>query len=328
MQEHLDIVETEQLRMGLTKQELNFLTPGQVSGVKQQLMEASRSTTGAADSVSMLEQLEQQYGPRFPVVYGQLLREDALEEEHIAMMTYDNAADRIALAQVINDKDEIFASKFVKDNLNDIRLDVEKAMLPLMRALNPEGATPTVSSGLSTNKQLKSIRDAAILQVSASVMSSGTYDPSKVARYTTDIFDKSYNFDNEVRIPKNRGHDANRISSSIGSIQNGRGYTFADDLMFAMPPPIGVSDEQNQIDIREQFNRGVRVVTNADESGVIYLWSNGKTVEIIQGGRAVPLGSSFADLERMNMPITSRFPGKTGAGSDRGVTTLRLGPGE
>jgi hypothetical protein len=61
--------------------------------------------------------------------------------------------------------------------------------------------------------------------------------------------------------------------------------------------------------LHEEFSRGIRVVTNNDETGVNYLWSNGNPVQIMDGNRSIPLTSSFSDIEGMKARSGGRTPG-------------------
>lgn len=321
MQEHLAIVRAEQQRLGLTPQEVNFLAPTQVTGVKQQLAEASRSPNGASDAVGMLQQMEQQYGQEFPAVYSQLLREGALQDEHIAMMFYPDPSSRMTLAATINNKDEIYADQTVKNNLTDIKNDVAVAMVPIMASLVPAGTIPTNEQGATVRQQVRAIVDAAVLQTSSMVSSTGRYDASMVDQYTTDLFDSMYTFHGEMRVPKNAGYDESRISRGVDQIRVGRGYEIPPGTEFAGMTPAGLTPEDHQILLREEFSRGIRVVTNNDETGVNYLWSNGNPVQIMDGNRSIPLTSSFSDIESMGNAVG----GPMGAGrSDQG-NKLRLG---
>ncbi len=282
----------EQQRLGIASPKL--LTPQQADAIANQAMTASKPS----DAANLVAGLEQDYGPLFPQVFQQLVKDGKVSAELLIIPNLPSPAAREMVSRMARIKEsdltagiEASDQKIVKDAVTTQLESFAKA-IPMM----------TSQAVGVTNSYETTIRKMAY-----QFTLSGDKPADAVEKATAMVLGH-YEFDGTVRYPKGGDIPKIRSGQAIALDKDLAGIDVPRDLTAARNPAEAAAAWQNTVRSNAQW------YTRDDDAG-LDLWAhgdNGVRYRVTRGGKQVSY--DWADLKakattesQRAMPATTKL---------------------
>lgn len=291
---YVNAMNAEQTRLGVTSpdspgktiQQPKLLTASQANAVIGQFYDQSKGGAKAAD---LIAGLEQQWGPAWPQVYGQLATDNKLPPAAlvIPIMSDAGAKSRMAAASVV--KDEDFKKSMAPSDPKDIRESLLSQFGDARTTFAAQGVDGVSTLGKLTDQAEK-------LAYYYRVQGKSTSEAAKQA--FNEVIGWKYDFIDSFRVPKTEQpkYVSEGASYLLKSIKG-------EDLMPINEP--GVPQDRLQELTRDAVSNNGTWVTNGDESGM-RLMIQGKNGQMVQVQRVdgSPMNFSWKELRDKSLKYT------------------------
>lgn len=307
-----------QERTGLLPSEVNFMTRTDVDEFKKDA--AKRGSISAQKVIDQIVKLKAQYGQEYTAVYMQLIREGALRPEHIVMDNIEDQGLQITYADALRREEDLKKTQTYKENITQVKRDTEDAIRVFKSTSIQSGSFPNAAKGLTVDDQYNALTNGIVQIVMTRIDEVGKYDADDVKKIVNQITQDKWETDGFVRIPRLKMENGRPVQQNTEKVVRGlqvlrNGAVASPDLRFYIAPIQGVSPEDQQEIMRNEFNNFSVAITNDNETGVNFKTGDGRIVMVVRNGRAVPLEISFDELEVAGV----REYRKTGTGAGRSI---------
>jgi len=276
----------EQQRLGI--REPRVLTPSQADAIAQRAMSAQRPE----DSANLISGLEAEYGPHFPRVFGELVRDKKIAGELMVIPNLPSQTAREAVSRLARVKESDLTQGIDASDQKTIKEAVVGRMEEFARAvpIMSEQAAGFVNSYETTLRKL------------AYQFTVAGQAPADAVENAHALLLGQYQFDGTMRMP--RAVDAN-------AVRNGAAERLRRDLGDIDVPADQITGARTPDEVRAEWVSTVQArpqwYTTDDDSG-LSLWatgSNGVRYRVTRGGR--PVSYTWAELQ--TRPQEAMAPG-------------------
>jgi len=264
----------EQQRLGI--QQPKILTPAQADAVAQRAM----TLTKPDDAANLIGGLEQQYGPYFPQVFDQLVKEGKLAGEMIIIPNLPSASAREAVSRLARVKES----------------DLTQGLDTQVQTAAKEAVTATLAEFSRTVPMMTS-QAAGTVSAYETTMRKLTYqfmlggaNPGEASERAREMLLGQYTFDGTMRLPK---------TVDVGAVQRGAKHMLRTDLGGIDTPAdlVGARrPEESAAEWSDTIRARAEWFTRQDDGG-LELWAmgaNGVRYRVTRGGK--PVSYSWVDL--------------------------------
>lgn len=284
----------EQERIGMQPDQINFVSAREIKSFKEET--AKFGPMGSFNKITQLDAMEAKYKAEWPAVYNQLIREKALMPEHVLTENIEDPTLKIQYVDALKNYKDLEVKQIYKDNILDARRDVENAIQSLKMTSITQGMLPNTAEGLSVNEQYNALTNGIVQMVMMNVNASGKYSSADAKALVKKIIDDKWVIHNNLRIPINKGYDTDKVVRGLDMMRNN--VDVSPDIKFYAVPVEGLSAEDQQAQLREEFSKFNEPQTNFNETGVTYKWANGHPVYVMKGKMFVPLTVTYKEIEQ------------------------------